>query len=68
VAFFCSFGGLGSQAAFNEMRALLGRAPVAECKVRATEVRRGMAATSLARFVSVLKTHLVHYAALEWIC
>lgn len=68
VAFFCSFGGLGSQAAFEEMRALVGRAPVAECKVRAVEVQRGVAAASLMPFVTVLKTHLAHYAELEWTC
>ncbi|WP_168790218.1 flavodoxin family protein [Paraburkholderia aromaticivorans] len=68
VAFFSSFGGLGSQAAFDEMRALAGRAPVAECNVRATEVQRGVVAASLARFVSVLKRHLAHYEALEWAC
>ena len=68
VAFFCSFGGLGSQAAFDEMRELAGRAPVAQCKVRAAEVRRGVVAASLALFVSILKRHLTHYAALEWTC
>jgi flavodoxin len=68
VAFFCSFGGLGSQAAFDEMRALAGKAPVAQCKVRATEVQRGVVAASLALFVSVLKHHLAHYEALEWAC
>jgi flavodoxin len=68
VAFFCSFGGLGSQAAFDEMRALAGKAPVAQCKVRATEVQRGVVAASLALFVSVLEHHLAHYEALEWAC
>jgi flavodoxin len=68
VAFFCSFGGLGSQAAFDEMRELAGKAPVAQCKVRASEAQRGMVAASLELFVSGLKTHLAHYAALEWTC
>jgi flavodoxin len=68
VAFFCSFGGFGSQAALDEMRALAGRAAVAQCKVRASEVQRGVVAASLMLFVSVLKTHLAHYAALEWTC
>jgi flavodoxin len=68
VAFFCSFGGLGSQVAFDEMRALAGRAPVAQCKVRATEVQRGVVAASLVLFVSELKRHLAHYEALEWTC
>jgi hypothetical protein len=68
VAFFCSFGGLGSQAAFDEMRELAGRAPVAQCAVRAAEVQRGVVAASLALFVSILKRHLTHYAALEWTC
>lgn len=68
VAFFCSFGGLGSQAAFDEMRALCGKAPVAQCKVRAADVERGVVAASLTLFVSVLKRHLAHYEALEWAC
>jgi hypothetical protein len=68
VAFFCSFGGLGSQTAFDEMRALAGQAPVTQCKVRATEVQRGGAATSLTLFVSELKRHLARYEALEWSC
>ncbi|QQC65983.1 flavodoxin family protein [Paraburkholderia ginsengisoli] len=68
VAFFCSFGGLGSQAVFDEMRTLAGRAPVAQCEVRAGEVQRGAVAASLALFVSDLKRHLADYEALEWIC
>lgn len=68
VAFFCTCGGLGSQSAFEEMRMLAGRAPVAQCKVRAAEVQRGVAAASLALFVSTLKRHLAHYKALEWAC
>jgi flavodoxin len=68
VAFFCSFGGLGSQSAFDEMSVLTGKAAVAQCKVRATEVRRGVEAASLASFVEVLKRHLAHYDALEWTC
>jgi menaquinone-dependent protoporphyrinogen IX oxidase len=68
VAFFCSFGGLGSEAAFDEMRVLAGKAPVAQCKVRAAEVQRGVAAASMALFVGELKRHLAHYAALEWTC
>jgi hypothetical protein len=50
------------------MRALAGKAPVAQCKVRATEVQRGVVAASLALFVSVLEHHLAHYEALEWAC
>ncbi|AXL53886.1 flavodoxin [Paraburkholderia caffeinilytica] len=68
VAFFCTCGGLGSQSAFEEMRMLAGRAPVAQCKVSAAEVQRGVAAVSLALFVSTLKRHLAHYKALEWAC
>ncbi|WP_242665802.1 hypothetical protein [Paraburkholderia ginsengiterrae] len=68
VAFFCSCGGFGSQAAFDEMRALAGRAPVAQYKVRAAEVHRGAAAPSLLLFVNTLKRHLAQYATLEWTC
>jgi flavodoxin len=68
VAFFCSFGGLGSQAAFAEMRALAGKAPVAQCNVRAAEVRRGAVGALLVLFVSALKRHLADHEALEWTC
>ena len=68
VGFFCSLGGLGAEGAFDEMRALAGKAPVAQCKVRAAAVQRGVAAASLERFVGVLKRHLAHYEALEWNC
>ncbi|USU18191.1 flavodoxin family protein [Paraburkholderia fungorum] len=68
VAFFCSFGGFGSQAAIDEMHELAGRAPVAQCKTRAGTVHCGMVAASLAIFVSALKLHLAHYKALEWAC
>jgi hypothetical protein len=68
LAFFCTFGGLGSETAFEEMRALAGRAPVAQCKVRAAEVQRGVVAASLVLFVTALKRHLAQYEALEWSC
>lgn len=66
VGFFCIFGGLGAGTAFDEMRALAGKAPVAQCKVRAAEVQRGAVAASLVLFVSVLKRHLANYDALAW--
>ncbi|NPT36866.1 flavodoxin family protein [Paraburkholderia xenovorans] len=66
VAFFCSLGGLGGQVAFDEMRDLAGKAPVAQCKVRAAEVRRGAVAASLSPFMTVLKRHLANYRALAW--
>ncbi|WOD15574.1 flavodoxin family protein [Paraburkholderia kirstenboschensis] len=68
VGFFCTLGGLGAQAAFDEMRALAGKAPVAQCKVRAAEVQRGVATASLELFVGGLERHLAHYKALEWAC
>lgn len=72
IGFFCSLGGLGAEAAFDEMRALAGKAPVAQCKVRAAHVQRGVAAASLERllepFVGELKRHLAHYQTLEWSC
>ncbi|XUW92728.1 flavodoxin domain-containing protein [Burkholderia sp. M6-3] len=68
VGFFCTFGGLGAEAAFEEMRLLAGKAPVAQCKVRAAEVQRGVATASFELFVGVLERHLAHYAALEWAC
>lgn len=68
VGFFCSLGGLGAERAFDEMRTLAGKAPVAQCKVRAAELQRGKVTASLERFVGVLKRHLAHYQALEWSC
>ncbi|HEX7931623.1 MAG TPA: flavodoxin [Paraburkholderia sp.] len=68
IAFFCSLGGRGAQAVFDEMRALSGHAPVAQCKVRASEVRHGTAAASLELFAGVLKHHLARDEALAWCC
>ncbi|ALE58996.1 flavodoxin [Paraburkholderia sp. RL17-368-BIF-A] len=68
VGFFCTFGGLGAGTAFDEMRALAGKAPVAQCKVRAAQVPRGVGTTALESFAGVLERHLAHYVALEWSC
>ena len=45
-----------------------GKAPVAQCKVRASQVQRGVRTTALESFAGVLERHLAHYVALEWSC
>ncbi|MBW9105183.1 flavodoxin family protein [Paraburkholderia phenoliruptrix] len=68
VAFFCTLGGLGAEGVFDEMRALAGKAPVAQCKVRAAEIEHGVAAAAFEAFAATLKQHLAHDRALEWVC
>jgi menaquinone-dependent protoporphyrinogen IX oxidase len=67
VAFFCSFGGRGADKALHEMRELVGKPVVAECKVTAAEARQG-AHAALAAFVGSLKRHLARARDLEWMC
>jgi flavodoxin len=67
VAFFCSLGGRGSESAFSQMRALAGKAPLAECKVTAREFRRGDEKGLLHDFVGKLRHKLAGIDALEWI-
>jgi len=61
VAFFCSLGGRGSESAFAQMRALVGRAPVAQCKITAREAKRGEASQLLDDFVSKVQRTLAEH-------
>jgi flavodoxin len=67
IAFFCSYGGRGADKALREMRQLVGKPPVAECKVTAAEAHRGTHA-ALADFVGGLKRHLARASEFEWMC
>lgn len=67
VAFFCSFGGRGADAALREMAELAGKQPVAVCKVKAASAHRG-APVELATFVGGLKRHLARCSEFEWMC
>lgn len=67
VAFFCSFGGRGADKALHEMRELVGKPAVAECKVTAAEAHQG-AHAALAAFVGGIKRHLARSRDLEWMC
>jgi flavodoxin len=68
VAFFCSLGGRGSESAFSQMRALVGKPPLAECKVTAREFRRGDEKSLLDDFVGKLRHKLARIDALQWMC
>jgi len=67
VAFFCSFGGRGADKAMRQMRELVGRPAIAECKVTAAEAHRD-ANAALAVFAHVLKGHIARFKALAWMC
>ncbi|XUW90459.1 flavodoxin domain-containing protein [Burkholderia sp. M6-3] len=58
VAFFCSLGARGSESAFAQMRALVGSAPVAQCKITAREAKRGKTSQLLEDFVSKVQRTL----------
>ncbi|MFM0186475.1 NAD(P)H-dependent oxidoreductase [Paraburkholderia nemoris] len=64
VAFFCSFGGRGADKAMRQMRELVGRLAVAECKVTAAEAHKD-ANAALAVFAHVLKGHIARSRTLE---
>ncbi|MGF6920581.1 flavodoxin family protein [Paraburkholderia sp. 40] len=67
VAFFCSFGGHGADAALREMGELAGKPAVAECKITAAAAHQG-AQAALAAFVGGLKRHLARAGEFEWMC
>jgi NAD(P)H-dependent FMN reductase len=55
VAFFATLGGVGSERAFGQMRALAGRAPAATLAVRENELARGGAAERVEEFAGALR-------------
>jgi len=56
VAFFCTFGGAGSENAFAQMQDIVGKPPRATCAVTARDVASGAEAAQLANFVEALRT------------
>jgi NAD(P)H-dependent FMN reductase len=54
VAFFATLGGIGSERAFDQMRALAGKAPVATLALREKELARGVPAEPVAAFAAAL--------------
>lgn len=54
VAFFATLGGTGDARAFRQMKALVGRAPVATLAVREGRLRDGVPREDVARFVEAL--------------
>jgi flavodoxin len=68
VAFFCSFGGRGSESAFSQMRALAGKPPLAVLKVDTRDLKHGDANSLIGDFVGKLKHKLVEVSTREWMC
>ena len=56
VAFFCTFGGAGSEQAFAQMQDIVGKPPRATCAITARDVASGAEAAQLANFVGALRT------------
>jgi flavodoxin len=55
VGFFCTLGGKGSETAFAQMRAIVGKPPLATCAITALEMASGKEAPKLADFVRALR-------------
>ena len=58
VAFFCCFGRRRSKAALTQMRALAGKAPLAECELTARESLHSEASQVLSEFVERIERNL----------
>ncbi|HYM04192.1 MAG TPA: hypothetical protein VET85_14660, partial [Stellaceae bacterium] len=56
IAFFCTFGGRGSESAFAQMQELAGKAPRARCALTTGAVRSGSYGADVARFARELGT------------
>jgi hypothetical protein len=56
VAFFCTLGGRGSEAAFAQMQSIVGKPPRATCAITARDVAAGREGPQLADFVGALRT------------
>jgi flavodoxin len=58
TAFFCTMGGSGSEKAFDQMKLLARRAPIATCAISARDIRGDGAVEKVARFVLAVKDAL----------
>jgi hypothetical protein len=56
VAFFCTFGGAGSETAFAQMQDIVGKAPRATCAITARDIAAGGDGAQLADFARALRT------------
>lgn len=54
TGFFVTYGGAGADRALGQMRALLGKKPVATLAIREADVRGGRAETAVAAFTDAL--------------
>lgn len=59
IGFFCSLGGRGAESAFEQMRVLAGKTPIAECAITAREVQHGKYGERLAAFAARLQRRMV---------
>jgi len=55
VAFFCTFGGAGSDSTFAQMTAIAGKKPCAVCAITEREVLSGRYSDRLSAFAKALK-------------
>lgn len=58
TAFFCTMGGSGSEKAFEQMKLLVRRAPIATCAISARDIQGDAAVEKVARFVLAVKDAL----------
>jgi len=56
VAFFCTLGGRGGEAAFAQMARLLEKEPRARCAVTQRDIATGRSDAAVARFATALET------------
>jgi hypothetical protein len=68
VVFLCTLGGSGADTVFEELVKLSGRAPVANCKVDARDLRDGARERLLDVFADRLERKLAQVDELEWAC
>ncbi len=55
VAFFCTFGGGGSETAFAQMQDIVGRPPRTTCAITARQVASGEAGAQVSAFAEALR-------------
>jgi flavodoxin len=56
VAFFCTFGGRGSESTFGQMQDVAGKAPLARCAIVAREALSDRCGGAVTAFVKQLET------------
>ncbi|SFJ27817.1 flavodoxin family protein [Paraburkholderia megapolitana] len=65
VAFFCSKGEPDAEAAFERMREIVGKAPVATCSISASAMRDGAAPDILGTFARKIRSRLAIMEAVD---